>query len=237
MTSSQALCVSGAIRRYRNGAEIGPFDLEVGAGQCLGLVGSNGAGKSTLMRMILALDPIDAGTITIAGSPVRRGRPTPGVTGMLEHPALFGSLCAADNLRAAFPSRRLGASEVSEVLRRVGLGDVGQRPAAAFSLGMRQRLALARVLLTDAVLIVLDEPTNGLDPVGIRWLLDLVRSLTRTEGRTVVLSSHQLHDVQGVADRYLMLADGRQLVSGATSELGAISTLEELYFASLERDQ
>ncbi|QBX55181.1 ATP-binding cassette domain-containing protein [Nocardioides seonyuensis] len=234
MSTTHALSVTGAIRRYRNGTEIGPFQLDVREGQCLGLVGSNGAGKSTLMRMILGLEPLDGGTISVAGNPVRRGRPTPGVTGMLEHPALFGSLSAADNLRAAFPSRRLGNHETSEALRRVGLGEVGRQPAAAFSLGMRQRLALARVLLTDAGLIVLDEPTNGLDPIGIRWLLDLVRDMTRAEGRAVILSSHQLHDVQVVADHYLMVADGRPLVAGAIAELGAITTLEELYFSSLD---
>ncbi|WP_170070126.1 ABC transporter ATP-binding protein [Knoellia remsis] len=207
------------------------MDLKLPSGECLGLVGANGSGKTTLLRCILATTSLDTGTVTWRDHEVKVGSPTPGVVGMLEEPRLFGRLSAVDNLVAALADG-VNLVDCRQALARVGLGDVGSLPVGRFSQGMRQRLGLARLLVKPKELIVLDEPSNGLDPVGIRWLRNLIGEL-RASGATVIVSSHALYEVQQVMTQFLLLGDGKVLAQGSREELGEVVTLEDLYFRAL----
>lgn len=231
-----ALELDDVVHRFKSGLQIGPVSLNLQVGECLGLMGPNGAGKTTLMRVLLGLEPLTEGRARLFGQDVRYGEPPLRASGMLEEPRFFGWLNAGDNLRAAVPGRRLQRDRVTELLVLVGLESVGNRPVARFSQGMRQRLALARVLLVEPDLVVLDEPTNGLDPAGIMWLRGLIREL-KVEGRSVLLSSHLLHEVQQVADLYVMIDRGRAIASGNVSDLTHVSSLEDLYFSLKQSDE
>lgn len=234
MTSTELGLELKALTRTfgRSGQTIGPVSFGVRPGECFGLVGANGAGKTTLMRQIVGLDAPTSGTIHVLGSPVVPFRPTPGVTGMIEEPTFFSWLGAADNLRAAFPHRRLGRAELDDMLAQVGLAEVGDKKVVAFSQGMRQRLGIARALLARPAVLVLDEPTNGLDPVGIRWLRDVI-ARQRDLGVAIILSSHMLHEVQASAQSFLMLDHGRPITGGRVADIAGVHGLEELYFAAI----
>lgn len=239
MTSAEGpgpvLEVRDVTRVYDSRSVIGPVSLSVGPGECFGLVGANGAGKTTLLRLILGLDVPTSGTIRVGQQPVVPFEPTPGVSGLIEEPRFFSWLDAADNLRAAFPHRDLGKNEIAELLAYVGLGHVGTRKVRAFSQGMRQRLGIGRVLLAQPTLMVLDEPTNGLDPVGIRWLRTLIDD-QRAAGVAIVLSSHMLHEVQAASQSYLLVDQGRPVTSGRVADIAGVDGLEALYFSVVERD-
>lgn len=217
------------VRRFAVNRQVGPISFDVPEGVCCGLLGANGAGKTTLMRMLLGIDRPTGGSVELFGEPIRVGRPPIDTSGMIEEPRFFEWLSASDNLRACFDSATASPSRISSVLRRVGLDAVGRQPVRGFSQGMRQRLGLARVLLSDPRFLVLDEPTNGLDPSGIRWLRSLIRELV-DEGRTVLVSSHMLHEVQLVADMFIMIDQGRVVASGRATETSSFGNLEDLYF-------
>ncbi len=222
-------------RVYDATSAVGPVSLAVRAGECFGLVGANGAGKTTLLRLILGLDTPTSGAVRVLGRPVEPFEPTPAVSGLVEEPRFFPWLDAADNLRAAFPHRDLDKGAVSDLLAYVGLGDVGRRKVRAFSQGMRQRLGIGRVLLAEPALMVLDEPTNGLDPVGIRWLRTLIED-QRAVGTAIVLSSHMLHEVQAASQSYLLVDQGRPVTSGSVADIVGVDGLESLYFSVVESD-
>ncbi|MFT4009947.1 MAG: ATP-binding cassette domain-containing protein [Nocardioidaceae bacterium] len=219
-------------RRYRGGPVVGPVSFSIMPGSCFGLVGANGAGKTTLMKCLLGLDTPTSGTIKLFGQPVTPYAPLQETSGMVEEPKFFGWLSARDNLRAVFEGRADCTALIDDVLHRVGLSNAGKRPVRGFSQGMRQRLGLARVLAAEPSLLVLDEPTNGLDPRGIRWLRELIRSLT-TDGRTVLLSSHLLHEVQACADEFLMMDQGQCVASGSVADISRFGSLEDLYFDAI----
>jgi ABC-2 type transport system ATP-binding protein len=195
------------------------LSFSVEPGSVTGFLGPNGAGKTTTLRMVLGLVHPTSGTATIGGIQYKTiPHPLTRVGAALEsssfHPARTGRnhlriLCVA----AGLPVRRADA-----VLDMVGLGDAGRRKVRGYSLGMRQRLSLAQALLGDPRVLVLDEPANGLDPDGIRWLRGFFRHLAE-EGRTVLVSSHQLNEVQEVADRVVILNHGRLVGSGSIQEL------------------
>lgn len=214
---------------------LGPVTVGVNGGECLGLVGANGSGKTTLMRCILGTLRPDSGAVSWDGVPVRANHPSPGVTGLIEEPRFFDRLSAVENMRLVVPGKRITSTECQVALERVGLREHGQDRVGTFSQGMRQRLALARVLVTHARLVVLDEPTNGLDPVGIRWLRQLVEELL-ADGVALVVSSHMLHEVQAVCTSFLMLDQGKVFAAGAVSELEGTATLEDFYFAAVEQE-
>lgn len=230
---TESLAVDGVSRQFRNGHQVGPITFSVRPGTCFALLGSNGAGKSTLMRIILGLDEPSSGEVRLFGNPREPYVPTPRVSGMIEEPKFFDWLSAQENLRAAFGRDRFDAVLAEDVLRQVGLTHAGDRRVRAFSQGMRQRLGIARVLLAEPDLFVLDEPTNGLDPHGIRWLRELIRGLAG-EGKAVLLSSHLLHEVQQVADEFLMIEDGRPVASGTVSDIYGYQGLEDLYLSVVQ---
>jgi ABC-2 type transport system ATP-binding protein len=214
--------VAGLTKVFRGRIRaVDALTFRVEPGSVTGFLGPNGAGKTTTLRMILGLVSPTAGTATIGGLPYRELRaPLTRVGAALEsssfHPARTGRnslrvMCTA----AGFPQRR-----ADEVLALVGLADAGGRKVRTYSMGMRQRLGLAAALLGNPQVLILDEPANGLDPDGIRWLRGFFRHLA-SEGRTVLVSSHQLNEVQEVADRLVILHRGRLVRSGSVAELSA----------------
>ncbi|GAB1639772.1 ABC transporter ATP-binding protein [Krasilnikovia sp. MM14-A1259] len=196
-------------------------DLDVAQGQIHGLVGPNGAGKTTLLGLLLGLAVADTGRLEILGTPVRRALDAPeGVAGFVDGPGLYPWLTARQNLAALASLRGLGgaAARIDEALDEVGLADVADDRAQGFSLGMRQRLGLAAALLTRPRLLVLDEPSNGLDPVGKR-LIHSVLSRLANGGAGVVLSSHRMDDVEALCHEVTILVTGRAVFSGPLSKL------------------
>lgn len=185
--------------------------FSVRPGRVTGFLGPNGAGKSTTMRLILGLDQPTDGTATIGG----RGyaaleEPLRGVGVLLDAQAAHGSRTARNHLLALATSNGMGGARVEEVLEEAGLGHVGGRRIKTFSLGMRQRLGIAAALLGDPEVVMLDEPSNGLDPEGIVWIRELMKRLAR-EGRTVLVSSHLMNETSSFADHLIVLGRGRLL--------------------------
>ncbi|MFH9554235.1 ABC transporter ATP-binding protein [Streptomyces sp. NPDC017435] len=199
------------------------IDLDVTQGQIHGLVGPNGAGKTTLLGLLLGLAVADSGRLEILGTPVGRTLAAPdGVAGFVDGPGLYPALTARQNLAAlaALRGGKTPTSRVDEVLDRVGLTDVADDRTRGFSLGMRQRLGLAAALLTKPRLLVLDEPSNGLDPAGTRHVHGVLDQLT-ADGTSVVLSSHRMDDLEALCSEVTILATGRVVFSGPLGKLAA----------------
>jgi len=196
-------------------------DLAVAEGQVHGLVGPNGAGKTTLLGLLLGLTQADRGDLEILGSPVRRTLAVPdGVAGFVDGPGLYPALTARQNLEALARLRGDGSGGIGDALEQVGLTDVADDRVRGFSLGMRQRLGLAAALLTRPRLLVLDEPANGLDPVGTRHVHRVLTGLA-AHGTSVVLSSHRMADLATLCSEVTLLARGRVVFSGPVSRLVA----------------
>lgn len=197
--------------------------LDLAPGRIHGLAGPNGAGKTTLLGLLLGLAVADGGELAVLGRPVGRALAAPpGVAGFVDGPGLYPSLTARRNLAAlaalSGPDPRPG--RIDEVLAEVGLTEVADDRVRGFSLGMRQRLGLAAALLTNPRLLVLDEPSNGLDPAGKQHVHRALRRLA-DGGVTVVLSSHRMDDLQALCDEVTILATGRVRFSGPLEKLAA----------------
>ncbi|OIJ66820.1 ABC transporter ATP-binding protein [Streptomyces mangrovisoli] len=218
----------GLTKRYRGGQlAVDGLDLTVPAGSVFGFLGPNGSGKTTTIRMLMGLIEPTSGTARVLGRPMPRSAPTvlPQVGALIEGPALYGFLNGRDNLLrydAADPTAdpRTRAARVAAALDRVGLTAAAGKRAKAYSLGMKQRLGLAAALLRPRRLLVLDEPTNGLDPQGMREIRSLVRELA-SDGTTVFLSSHLLDEIEQVCTHAAVMARGRLVTQGTVAELAA----------------
>ncbi|HMG40909.1 MAG TPA: ABC transporter ATP-binding protein [Acidimicrobiales bacterium] len=210
--------VQGLTKRYGRTPAVDDLSFTVRPGRVTGFLGPNGSGKSTTMRVILGLDRPSSGTATVNGRPYRSLRaPLREVGALLDATALHGGRRAADHLLALAHSNRLPERRVGEVLDLVGLSDVAQRRAGAFSLGMRQRLGIGAALLGDPSVLLFDEPVNGLDTEGIRWIRDLLRRLA-AEGRTVFLSSHLMSEMELTADHLVVIGRGRLIADTTVTE-------------------
>ncbi|MFE1751121.1 ABC transporter ATP-binding protein [Streptomyces anandii] len=215
-------------KRYRGGQlAVDGLDLTVPAGSVFGFLGPNGSGKTTTIRMLMGLIEPTSGTARVLGHPMPRSSRAvlPHVGALIEGPALYGFLSGRDNLLrydAADPTADPGTRRVrvAAALDRVGLTAAAGKKAKAYSLGMKQRLGLAAALLQPRRLLVLDEPTNGLDPQGMREIRALVRELA-SDGTTVFLSSHLLDEIEQVCTHAAVMARGRLIVQGPVSELAA----------------
>ena len=211
----------GITKAFGDVVALDHVDISVAQGQIHGLVGPNGAGKTTLLGMFLGLAVADEGSLEVLGNPVGRALAAPdGVSGFVDGPGLYPTLTAKQNL-TTLVSLRPGdatAAGVDEVLAQVGLTDVADDKVRGFSLGMRQRLGLAAALLTGPRLLVLDEPSNGLDPSGKKHVYGVLRRLA-AEGSTVVLSSHRMDDVESLCSEVTILATGRVVFSGPLKKL------------------
>ncbi|MEV7106545.1 ATP-binding cassette domain-containing protein [Streptomyces atroolivaceus] len=197
---------------YGTARAVDHLTFSVRPGRVTGFLGPNGAGKSTTMRLVLGLDRATGGSATIGGQPYASlGNPLRRVGALLDAQAAHGSRTARNHLLALATSNGIAGSRVEEVLMEVGLGSVGRRRIKTFSLGMRQRLGIAAALLGDPEVVMLDEPSNGLDPEGIVWIRELLRKLA-CEGRTVLVSSHLMNETSSFADHLIVLGKGRLLV-------------------------
>jgi ABC-2 type transport system ATP-binding protein len=215
------ISTSGLTRRFGDVVALRDLDLEIEGGGVIGLVGPNGSGKSTLIRLLLGLIRPTSGSATVFGAPISHPLAYAARVGALvEGPAFVPTLSARTNLRSLARLRGITNARVEEVLEVVGLADRSKEPAKRFSLGMKQRLGIAAALLPDPELLVLDEPTNGLDPAGIVEMRTLLRCLG-DEGRTVVVSSHLLSEIEAACDALTVIRSGVLLFCGAVSELVA----------------
>ncbi|MDX3489183.1 ABC transporter ATP-binding protein [Streptomyces sp. ID05-18] len=187
------------------------LSFRVQPGRVTGFLGPNGAGKSTAMRLVLGLDRPTGGSATIGGRPYAwLTEPLRTVGALLDAQAAHGSRTARSHVAVLAASNGIPKSRVKAVLEETGLGDVGARRIKSFSLGMRQRLGIAVALLGDPHVVMLDEPSNGLDPEGIIWIRELMKRLAR-EGRTVLVSSHLMNETASFADHLVVLGRGRLL--------------------------
>jgi ABC-2 type transport system ATP-binding protein len=217
-------------KRYGGTPAVEGLSFEVRPGVVTGFLGPNGAGKSTTMRLMLGLDTPDAGEVRIGGRKYRElGWPLREVGALLEARAFHPGRSARAHLAALAASNDIPRARVTEVLGMVGLSGAARRRAGGFSLGMAQRLGVAAALLGDPRVLLLDEPVNGLDPEGIRWIRNLMKSLA-AQGRTVFVSSHLISEIALTADRLIVIGGGRLLADTSVAELTARSeTLEEAF--------
>jgi ABC-2 type transport system ATP-binding protein len=218
-----AVRAHGITKSFGNVVALDGIDLDVAQGQIHGLVGPNGAGKTTLLGLLLGLAAADSGRLEILGTPLGRAFAAPdGVAGFVDGPGLYPSLTARQNLAALAALRGHDArtTGIDDVLDQVGLTDVADDRARGFSLGMRQRLGLAAALLTKPRLLVLDEPSNGLDPAGKKHVHGVLTRLAAS-GTSVVLSSHRMDDLEALCCEVTIIATGRVVFSGPLSKLAA----------------
>jgi ABC-2 type transport system ATP-binding protein len=208
-------------KRFGPTLAVDDLSFSVAAGRVVGFLGPNGAGKSTTLRSVLGLVHPDAGAATVLGVPYEElDRPLHRVGAVLEASEVHPGRSGRNHLRILATAAGIPRSRVDEVLGLVELSAAAKRRAGGYSLGMRQRLGLATALLGDPRVLVLDEPANGLDPQGIRWLRDFLRSLA-AEGRAVLVSSHVLAEVAQTADDVVVIHRGRSVVQAPLEELMA----------------
>jgi ABC-2 type transport system ATP-binding protein len=209
----------GLSRRFGDVVALRGLDLEISGGGVIGLVGPNGSGKSTLIRLLLGLIRPSSGSASLFDSPISHAeRYAHRVGALIESPAFVPSLSARANLRSLARLRGISNARVDQVLDTVGLLGRSREPVKRFSLGMKQRLGIAAALLPDAELLMLDEPTNGLDPAGIVEMRELLRALG-DEGRTVIVSSHLLGEIEAACNSLAIIRYGELLFSGPLEDL------------------
>ena len=212
---------SGLTKRFGQRIAVDNVDLQVPGGSAFGYLGPNGAGKTTLIRLLLGLTRATAGKMWLAGRPVpaERAAALARVGAIVEEPRFHRYLTGRENLAIIAAAREREAhGRISHALERVGLAERADERVSSYSLGMRQRLGVARALLADPELLILDEPTNGLDPAGIHEFRGMIRGLV-AEGRTVLLSSHLLDEVEKICDAVAIVDHGRVVMQGSLAEL------------------
>jgi ABC-2 type transport system ATP-binding protein len=215
--SDGQIVVSGLTKQYKKVRAVDNLSFEVQPGRVTGFLGPNGAGKTTTLRMLLNLVTPTAGTATIGGQRYADlPHPVSTVGAVLEASSAHKARSGRNHLRVIAASAGLPANRADEVLELVGLTPAAKRKFKGYSLGMRQRLGIAAALLGDPRVLILDEPANGLDPEGIRWMRDLLKGLA-TNGRTVLVSSHLLSEMQILADDLVIIAAGRLVRQGSMS--------------------
>ena len=213
--------VAGLRKRYGATVAVDDLTFTVHPGMVTGFVGPNGAGKSTTMRIVLGLDAADAGTARIGGRPYRSlTAPLTEVGALLDAEAIHPGRRAKDHLLWMAQSNGLPARRVGEVLDQVGLTSAARRRAGGFSLGMRQRLGIAAAMLGDPPVLIFDEPVNGLDPEGIRWIRGYLRGLA-AEGRAILVSSHLMSELEETADHLVVIGRGRMVADTSVADLVA----------------
>lgn len=220
MIPPPAIETTDLTKRYGQRVAVDGLSLRVERGEVFGFLGPNGAGKTTTIAMLLGLVRPSAGRAVVLGHDVQRepAAALARVGAMIEAPALYPYLSGADNLRVLARAGGLPEARVATVLQTVELSERARDKARTYSQGMQQRLAIAAALLPDPELIILDEPTNGLDPAGTVEIRDLIRGLA-AGGRTIFLCSHMLHEVQQVCERVAILKEGRLVRQGSVAEL------------------
>jgi ABC-2 type transport system ATP-binding protein len=211
-------------KQYGHNTAVSRLTMRVRRGEVYGFLGPNGAGKTTTLRMLLGLVKPTSGRASVLGAPPGSGASLSRIGALVEAPGFYPFLTARDNLRVLTRHARIGDERVDAVLDRIGLTDRAGDRFATFSQGMKQRLGVAAALLKDPKLLILDEPTNGLDPAGMAEMRGFIRSLGQ-EGRTVILSSHLMPEVEQVCDRVGVIRRGALVREGTVDELRGASTL------------
>lgn len=206
-------------KRYGKRTAVDNISFTVLPGQVTGFLGPNGAGKSTTMRMILGLDRPTSGTVTVNGRPYdRHTAPLSEVGALLDAKALHPGRSAVNHLRTLAATHGIGRRRIEEVLAMTGIADTARKRVGGFSLGMGQRLGIAAAMLGDPRTVILDEPVNGLDPEGVKWVRQLARHLA-AEGRTVFLSSHLMSEMAQTADHLIVIGKGRIIADSPVAEI------------------
>jgi ABC-2 type transport system ATP-binding protein len=214
-----SISFSNVTKRYGAVTALDGFSAEVAPGRITAFLGANGSGKTTSMRLLLGLAEPTAGTAFVGGRAYHElEHPLRSVGAVLDQ-GFQPNRSARNHLRIVAAQAGVPASRVDDVLDLVGLTDAAHRRAGKFSLGMRQRLALATALLGDPAVLVLDEPANGLDPEGIQWLRGFLRHLAHEQGRTILVSSHLLSEVEQTVDRVVIVGAGRLVREGSMEQL------------------
>jgi ABC-2 type transport system ATP-binding protein len=219
-------------KNYRRTVAVDRLSFRVEPGHVTGFLGPNGAGKSTTMRLVLGLDTPDSGEALVNGQRYATLRlPMREVGALLDADAVHGGRSAVNHLRCLARTNGIGRARVDEVLDEVGLTAVAHKLVKGFSLGMKQRLGIAAALLGNPDVLMFDEPVNGLDPDGVRWIRELMRSLA-AEGRTVLLSSHLMSEMALTAEHIIVVGRGKLIAHTTVDELtGTYPSLEEAYLA------
>jgi ABC-2 type transport system ATP-binding protein len=229
--------VTGLRKRFGSTVALDGLSFTVTPGSVTGFVGPNGAGKSTTMRVILGLDSVDGGSALIGGRPYRSLRhPLHHVGSLLDATALQPSRTGRNHLLWLAHSQGLPARRVDEVIELAGLRTAAKRKAGGYSLGMRQRLGIAAALLGDPPVLMLDEPSNGLDPEGIVWMRGFLRSLA-AEGRAVLVSSHLMSELQDIADHLVVIGRGRLVADTSVAELIAAASGDRVTLRTAARSE
>jgi ABC-2 type transport system ATP-binding protein len=219
--SELAVSASGLTKRFGERTVVDALDLAIPRGSVCGFVGPNGAGKTTTIRMLLGLIQPSAGGGSVLGGDLRDPKSYLRKVGaLIESPAFYPQLSGRSNLLALARLGGIDTAVIASVLERVGLLQRGNDSYRSYSLGMKQRLGIAAALLASPELLILDEPTNGLDPAGIVEMRDLIRSLA-DDGMTVFVSSHLLAEIEHICDRLIMISDGRTVFQGGVAGLRA----------------
>jgi ABC-2 type transport system ATP-binding protein len=227
----------GLTKRYGQTTAVDHLSFEVRPGEVTGFLGPNGSGKSTTVRMILGLDAPDAGQALINGQPYHElAWPLRQAGALLDARSFHPGLTPERHLLALAQANAIDRSRVAAVLEMVGLTSVARRRAGTFSLGMGQRLGIATALLGDPGVLLFDEPINGLDPEGIRWVRNLVRALA-AEGRMVLFSSHLISEMALTAERLMVIGRGRLVAELSMAELNARQVSLEDAFMALTHDE
>jgi ABC-2 type transport system ATP-binding protein len=215
--SNGQIVVSGLTKIYKRVRAVDNLSFQVEPGRVTGFLGPNGAGKTTTLRMLLNLVTPTAGTATIGGQRYADLKtPLSAVGAVLEASSAHKGRTGRNHLRVIAASANLPAARVDDVLKQVGLTPAAKRKFKGYSLGMKQRLGIAAAMLGDPQVLILDEPANGLDPEGIRWMRDLLKGLAAS-GRTVLVSSHLLSEMQILADDLVIIAAGQLVRQGSVS--------------------
>lgn len=223
-SSGARIEVNGLTKKFGSFTAVDDLSFTVEPGQITGFLGPNGAGKTTTLRMILDLVQPTAGTATIDGVPYRNlHQPVRVVGAALEATNFHPGRTGRDHLRVIAATAGIPNSRVDEMLELVGIPAAARKRAGGYSMGMRQRLGLATALLGDPKVLVLDEPANGLDPEGIRWLRSFLRALA-SSGKTILVSSHMLQEVEQTVDEVVIISNGRLVKQGTMSELHGSAT-------------
>lgn len=241
MAKTPAITVNGLTKTIAGQDIVRGVSFSVPQGSIYGILGPNGAGKTTTIRMITGLIRPSSGEIRVSGETItaKDSPTTSGIGALVEGPSLYEHLSARDNLRVFTTMLGLPQSRIAGVLEIVGLQDVGLKRVGNFSLGMKQRLGIAVALLHSPSVIILDEPTNGLDPEGIIEMRQFVGRLPKLYGATVLISSHQLHEIEQIADHLVVMNKGAVKFEGSLKELKRqypkASNLEDIFLTITKR--
>jgi ABC-type multidrug transport system ATPase subunit len=217
-TAAPPVEVTGLTKRYGDTLAVDRVDLTVRPGEVYGFLGPNGAGKTTTLRILTGLIAPTSGTVRVLGGIPGQAQVLARTGSMIESPAFYPYLSGLDNLRLLAEYAEVPRTRIQKVLQVVDLADRARDRFSTYSLGMKQRLGVAAALLKDPELVILDEPTNGLDPAGMRDMRQLIRELG-SDGRTVLLSSHLLGEVQQICDRVGIISEGRMVAEHDVEEL------------------